>query len=82
MAKTKLALLGVGVAFANLMARLCKMALVYLIVTWILQLALQHSLPVYWSTLNFNLEYWNLFWLVFTIRSIRVLFRRWELDNA
>lgn len=48
------------------------------VVSGLLMVALSYSLPVYAPSLNFNIEYPNMFALVATVRCVRMLFGDWS----
>ena len=48
------------------------------VVSGLLMIALSYSLPVYAPSLNFNIEYPNMFALVATVRCVRRLFGDWS----
>lgn len=79
--ETKLALAALGATITNMFLKIFKMALVFMVMTWFVQSALIHVIPVYWPSFSLSLEFWDLFWVVFAVRLFRVLlFRPWDIE--
>lgn len=78
--ETKLASAALGATITNMFLKIFKMALVFMVMTWLVQLALAHVIPVYWPSFSLSLEFWDLFWVVFAVRQFRILFfRSWDI---